>query len=853
LRNDAINAAISDTGNIATILAGQFSRSLHTVDTVLQEIRKSTKGKDLETPEAFRAAYRQAEVHEMLKQHAAQLPHVFNVVIADASGQIVASTAAWPPPDINISDRDYFKDARMRKDGNLSTSVPINNRIDGRQTIVFARRLESANGGFAGIIFASVNSKYFEAIYESTQSIRSLIFNLVREDGTILFRHPDVAGVVGRKLSAEAAWNDAKTRGTRSFRILATADGKYRYVSVRDVSEYPLFVNISITESAALSAWFRRSAMILFGSVVFLLCSIYLLLAMTRQMRVLGASESSLKQKSQQLDAALNNMAQGLSMFDGNQKLVVANKQFAEMYRLSSEQLRPGTPLREVLEARAIGEAAPANADFVDRRIAQVHDAVDYSTVDHLRDGRIIAISHERMDNGGWVSIHQDITDQKRAEAVLAHMARHDALTGLGNRVLLLERASDAIDGLRRRDGNFSVLMLDLDRFKAVNDSLGHTIGDALLKAVADRLRTVVRDMDMVSRLGGDEFAIIQASEQNQRDDAATFASRIRKAVAEPYEIDGHKIVIGASIGIAMAPQDGADAESLIKNADLALYKAKGDGRNCYRFFNRAMEAVARDRRELEDDMRRALTHDEFELHYQTIFETSGRICRGVEALVRWQHPTRGLLSPGQFIPLAEESGLIIQLGEWILRAACAQAALWPSSLKVAVNLSPTQFTRGDLIHTIKSIVAETGLAPERLELEITETVLVEDNEKNIALLHDLKALGVSIVLDDFGTGYSSMRYLQMFPFDGIKIDRSFTKSMTTHSDSAAIVSAIVGLGRSLGIETTAEGVEAEEQLVLLRAAGCELAQGYLFSRPVPPQDVRFEASTRSSGDVRAA
>jgi predicted signal transduction protein with EAL and GGDEF domain len=359
--------------------------------------------------------------------------------------------------------------------------------------------------------------------------------------------------------------------------------------------------------------------------------------------------------------------------------------------------------------------------------------------------------------------------------------------------------------------------------------------------------------MDMVSRLGGDEFAIIQASEPNQRDDAATFASRIRKAVAEPYEIDGHKIVIGASIGIAMAPQDGADAESLIKNADLALYKAKGDGRNCYRFFNRAMEAVARDRRELEDDMRRALTHDEFELHYQTIFETSGQICRGVEALVRWRHPTRGLLSPGQFIPLAEESGLIIQLGQWILRAACAQAALWPSSLKVAVNLSPTQFTRGDLIHTIKSIVAETGLAPERLELEITETVLVEDNEKNIALLHDLKALGVSIVLDDFGTGYSSMRYLQMFPFDGIKIDRSFTKSMTTHSDSAAIVSAIVGLGRSLGIETTAEGVEQEEQLVLLRAAGCELAQGYLFSRPVPPQDVRFEASTRSSGDVKAA
>jgi len=454
------------------------------------------------------------------------------------------------------------------------------------------------------------------------------------------------------------------------------------------------------------------------------------------------------------------------------------------------------------------------------------------------------------MSNGGWVSVHQDVTAQKRVEDELAHMARYDVLTELANRALFMESANAALARTRERGDAFAILMLDLDRFKTVNDSLGHPVGDSLLKAVAQRLRNMMPDADSVARLGGDEFALLQPIEKKRKDAAITLAERILADITEPYELDGRKFTIGTSIGITFAPQDGIDADSLIKNADLALYKAKSAGGNRYCMFEPAMEAEARDRRELEDDMRRAIARNEFELHYQTIIDVGRQECCGAEALVRWRHPERGLIFPDLFITIAEESGLIASLGEWILRRACADAAKWPSHLKVAVNLSPMQFKQGDLVNILTSALADCGLAPSRLELEITETLLLEKNEEVLAILHKIKNLGVSIVLDDFGIGYSSMKYLQMFPFDKIKIDKSFIQSMTNHADSAAIVCAIAGLGRSLDTETTAEGVETMEQLALLRSAGCQLAQGYLFSRPVPASALSF---TRPEALARGA
>jgi diguanylate cyclase (GGDEF)-like protein len=842
LRNDAIRVAISDSGNIAAVLAGQLSRSFQSIDALLSALKEPSTDLDIGSFES-RTELDRKGFYKSLIAYRNRLPQVFHIAIADEHGQVVVSTAAWPTPNINVSDRDYFNDARTRLDGGLSTSVPIDNRIDGTRTIVFARRLEDPNGNFIGIIYASVNSKYFEDIYGSTQSVHSLIFTLVRQDGTILFRHPDTRDSAGKKLSSEPIWRDSISRGIDGFRILGQSDGKIRYVSVRPVPGYPLFVDISVTESTALAGWLRRAATIGFGSMALLLCSLYLLIAITRQVRRLTDSEASLTQKSQQLDAALNNMPQGLSMFDGEQRLVVCNKNYAEMYDLPPEQTRPGTPLRAILEARVALGNTPERQNFVADHLERVALRESYYSVDEARDGRVFSISHQLMNNGGWVAIHQDITLQKRVEAELAHMARYDPLTGLANRAVFLAQINEALARARQLGEHFSILMLDLDQFKAVNDSLGHATGDSLLRAVAERFHQIMHDVDHVARFGGDEFVLLQTAhkdQKNHRDSAIALADRILAAITQPYELDGRRVVIGVSIGITLAPDDGCDADTLIRNADLALYKAKSEGRNRYRFFEAAMEAQARERRELEDDMRGAIARDEFELYYQTIIDVESGACCGAEALIRWHHPERGLIAPGQFIGLAEESGLIVPLGEWILRKACADAAIWPPHLKVAVNLSPMQFKQSNLLDVLQSALRESGLAPARLELEITETVLIEKNEENLAILHQLKDLGASIVLDDFGIGYSSMRYLQIFPIDKIKIDKSFIQSMPNHSDSVAIVCAIAGLARNLDIETTAEGVETAEQFALLRSAGCQLAQGYLFSHPVPAAKLSF-------------
>jgi diguanylate cyclase (GGDEF)-like protein len=435
---------------------------------------------------------------------------------------------------------------------------------------------------------------------------------------------------------------------------------------------------------------------------------------------------------------------------------------------------------------------------------------------------------------GCWVATHEDVTERWRSEARIAHMARHDALTDLANRVLFREKMDEAMARVATSGAQYAVFVFDLDLFKAVNDSLGHPIGDLLLKAIANRLRELVGEGDTVGRLGGDEFAILQAVKADARAEAAILARRLIEGIGAPYEIEGHPVVIGISVGIAVAPADGAESSALLKHADLALYRAKSDGRNCFRFYESQMDAVVQLRRALEIDLRKALSCGEFELHYQAVMDAATRRPCGAEALVRWRHPQRGMMGPDRFIPLAEEAGLIDMLGEWILGEACAEAARWPAHVRIAVNLSPAQFRKGDLLEVITGALARSGLAAERLELEITESVLLQKSDATLAMLHAIKRLGVSIVLDDFGTGYSSLSYLRMFPFDKIKIDRSFVRELASRADCSAIVCAITGLARSLNIVTTAEGVETEEQLALVISAGCNQVQGFLFGQPAP-------------------
>ena len=586
-------------------------------------------------------------------------------------------------------------------------------------------------------------------------------------------------------------------------------------------------------------------AFVLLGATAYYCFRRLPLAALDDALNELNARQLELESQSDQLasqnlrfDAALNNMVQGLAMFDHEHRVVIANARYAEIYGLTSEQVGPGTALRQILEHRiANGHDAGRSIDdilnSVLRRMAE-HDSSHY--LSELTDGRCIAVSVQRMADGGTVTTHQDITEQRRSEARIAHLALHDALTGLPNRALLNERLEHALARAKRGE-IVATLIMDLDQFKHVNDTLGHPVGDRLLQMVGDRLRALVRETDTIARMGGDEFAVVQVA-LTKAADATSLAERILTVVSEPYEIEGHHVVIGTSVGISIGPADGSNPDQLIRNADLALYRAKADGRGTFRFFEASMDEQMQARRTLEHDLRKALAAGEFELHYQPVLKlSSDKIC-GFEALIRWNHPEKGLVSPGAFIPLAEEIGLIVPIGEWVIREACATVAKWPDDLKVAVNLSPAHFRTPGLLDVVTAALERSGLQANRLELEITESILLQNSEATLAVLFQLRQLGVQIAMDDFGTGYSSLSYLQSFPFDKIKIDRSFIKNITESASSLNIVRAVAALASGMGVAATAEGVETKEQLEAIRLEGCTEMQGFLYSKALPPREI---------------
>jgi len=569
-------------------------------------------------------------------------------------------------------------------------------------------------------------------------------------------------------------------------------------------------------------------------------------------------SQQELRGQTLRLDTAINHMVEGLCMFDAEKRLVVCNERYARLYRLPPELLRTGTLHADIIRHRIVegilkGDSSEGAAEhFISRLAALPFDAVS-SRIDEFADGRLICVTRQPMADGGWVATHLDVTEQRRSEAKITHMAQHDALTDLPNRVLLRERMEHAIAVTRNGGLDLAVLMLDLDRFKEVNDTLGHPAGDALLRAVAERLRGCVTETALIARLGGDEFAVIDYV-TNPAVEAAALAEAIRKALCEPFDLGDHRVTVGTSIGIAIAPRDGNDSDVILKCADLALYSAKSGGRGAFRFFEPELDELMHARRNLERDMRAALAGRQFELHYQPFVNAATGKTSGFEALLRWHHPKRGLVLPGEFIPLAEETGLIVPLGEWVLRTACAEAAKWPADVRIAINLSPAQFRSKELVPVIVGALASSGLAPHRLELEVTETVIMHDSEAVFAVLAQLRELGVRIALDDFGTGYSSLSFLQRFPFDKVKIDRSFVHELSCAcAEARHLARAVVRFAVSLGKTTTAEGVETKEQLDILREEGCAETQGYYFSRPMPASDVAkllrrgFGASTRAA------
>jgi diguanylate cyclase (GGDEF)-like protein len=538
-----------------------------------------------------------------------------------------------------------------------------------------------------------------------------------------------------------------------------------------------------------------------------------------------------------QLDAALSNMSQGLCMFDSSGRLLLSNHRYREMYRSSPDLIKPGGTIRDLLKHRQrSGLFLGDPEEYVKNLQSSMLGGAISERLVESPDGRTISLVNHPMAGGGWVTTHEDITERRRAETRISHMALHDELTNLPNRRFFLEQIENRLAHLER-DHKFAVLCFDLDRFKSVNDTLGHMFGDMLLQQVAERLHPCLREGDAVARMGGDEFAIIQSS-LTEATETTALATRLIDTINAPFDLDGHHVVVGASVGIAVAPTDAAHADQLLKNADMALYRAKAEGRGTYRFFEPKMDALMQARRVLELDLRKALINCEFELYYQPVVNLVSDEITAFEALLRWNHPERGLVAPLEFISLAEETALIVPIGEWVLRQACREAVKWPSPISVAVNVSPAQFTKPNLSQVVMSALAGSGLAAERLELEITESVLLLGSESTLATLHQLRKMGVRISMDDFGTGYSSLSYLRSFPFDKIKIDRSFVHDVSSNEDSMAIIRAVTGLGASLHMTTTGEGVETQQELDYLKREGCVEAQGYFFSRPRPANEI---------------
>jgi diguanylate cyclase (GGDEF)-like protein len=542
--------------------------------------------------------------------------------------------------------------------------------------------------------------------------------------------------------------------------------------------------------------------------------------------------EAQLAEQNLLIDAAVNNMTQALVTFDAEARLVLFNQRYVELYDFPPGVVFRGQGLTDLLGYRKKVGTYDGDPEVYTRDlVAAVRRGESLSLMVELPNGRTVAITNSPLPDGGWVATHEDITERRRAEKKIAHMAHHDALTDLPNRVLLRERLASAIADLGPGQ-QLAVFYLDLDNFKSINDTLGHQFGDALLKTIAGRLLGSVDSKVTVARVGGDEFAIILSS-LGQLADAATLAQRICEAVRAPCDLSGHAVLSETSIGISIAPDDGIEPDELLKNADLALYRAKADGRGTYRFFEPEMDAIIKARRTLESEIRHAMIEGQFILHYQPILNLAENRISCCEALVRWQHPNRGLVPPIEFISVAEEIGLIVPLGEWVLRKACADAALWPSDVKVAVNLSPIQMANANLVPMVVNALAASGLPAKRLELEITESVMMQNTEVTLAALYRLHELGVKISMDDFGTGYSALSYLRQFPFDKLKIDRSFIMDLSKDDDALAIVRAVTSMAMSLGMITTAEGVETAEQLERVRLVGCNEVQGFFISRPL--------------------
>jgi diguanylate cyclase (GGDEF)-like protein/PAS domain S-box-containing protein len=857
-RQTVIAGSVREMRNDALLLADQEDRLLQAVDAVQLGLIEHMRTIGIDSPEKFERVMASREVHIDLGARIANLPYI-SALSLSASGKLLNFSRVWPPPTVMDADRDFIR-GLVEDDGpDTFISEPSLSKTTGKWTIYLSRRFEDPNGKLIGFVVSTIQIDFFEQFYGKLPLTGGGSFALYRRDGMLIARYPHVDPSIGKSYADTINFNhmlEVLDHGVT--RITSLLDGKDRLLVPNAMAHFPLIITVSDTMDSILRYWQQQMHLLVATTLLLELMIAGTVLLAVRHLRgqdrlqaeqaartqaeaELAVAEEheraavTLHMQERRFDTAVQNMPQGLIMLDDAGKVLAINRTFCESAGVPMELLPLGTSNARLVEViLAAGRNTPEDLNELRRRREELFGLgpnARASFVWERSDGQVFTVTYQRVEEG-WLTTHENITERRAAEARIAHMARHDALTGLPNRALFHETLDNAL-AMARRGHLVALHCLDLDQFKTVNDTLGHPVGDTLLRQVAQRLLDGVRETDTVARLGGDEFAIVQTMIDSPLD-ATALARRINELIETPFEIDSHQIVIGTSIGIAFAPQDGVDADLVLKCADLALYRAKEDGRGVYRLFQAEMDAAIQARRVLELELRQALPNGQLELFYQPQINVRGGWVAGCEALLRWRHPSMGLVSPNRFIGLAEETGVIVPIGEWVLRQACITASTWPEASKIAVNVSAVQFRNHNLVGTVIAALRESGLSASRLELEITETVMLQDTDATLATLHQLRELGVQIAMDDFGTGYSSLSYLRRFRFDRIKIDQTFIRELGKRDDCIAIVRAVIALGCDLGMAITAEGVETRQQLEMLERAGCDEIQGYLFSRPVP-------------------
>lgn len=836
-RERALANSLREHENTVLLLTRHVDHQLLQLDQVQRALVDELQAEGIATHEHYRRRVSGIEMHRVLKAKIDALSHVSRLGFNDAEGMRVNSSVAWPSEPISIADRSYF--TALQSDPGMASvlSEPLINRVTGTWSIILARKVTGPNGEFWGAILGSIELAHFEEFVASILLKESSSIALFRTDGTLIMRYPRSEALIGKRLdvgSTRQRLFAGQEHGT--FRAISPIDGQERLGAVRKLRGHPVFLSATTTIPAALADWHAQTRFLIGISALAIVVIASILFLIARQVsREYAKSERTVEIERNKLDLALNNMTQGLLLYDSSEHVVVCNKAYRDMFGLSPNVVRPGIRFRDLIAHREKTGSFNGDVDaYCSSILRNIALGKTVRSIVTAADGRVIQMVNRPMATGGWVATMEDVTELKYLDERIAHMAHYDALTDLPNRVLFRERLGQALESAG--SDSVAVLYIDVDQFKGVNDSLGHLVGDELLKSIAARLRDCVGESGLVSRLGGDEFAVLQ-TRVTQDSDVTDLVAHLYEAIRGPHDCSGHRLSADASIGVALAHAD-TDQELLLRRADLAMYAAKSSGRRTYRFFDLEMEAQLLSRRALEQDLRQSLLDGDFEVHYQPIVSLQTQRITTCEALLRWRHPVRGMVPPSEFISLAEDTGLIDQLGEWVLRTACTQAVTWPADVKVAVNVSPVQFKSGNLAFTVATALAESGLTANRLELEITEAVLLHDDEVALLTLDKLRRLGVRIALDDFGTGYSSLGYLQRFSFDKIKIDRSFVRDVTHPGGSSPIVQAIANIAAARDMTTTAEGVETEEQRVQLKLLGCHEMQGYLYSRPLTASDI---------------